>query len=180
MSEEKEEIQTEEKQRIVSFDPKAFDAMLSRVSGSASSGDIHRSLRRRFVNVVIDHRLCRQDTFMAPIKVSLMELDSDQELRALSKLKQYVSQDELAKSEESEELPDSEEAMSSTQALGMVLAREALHSVNGRNLASHEKAFLWEVLGFGGRLVCGMTFVAHGTGMDGDLVGKSIGSVEVG
>jgi hypothetical protein len=162
------------------FDPRAFDAVLARISGSASGGDIHRSLRRRLTNVVIDHGLCREGTFTAPFKLSMMELGSDQELRALTKLGKFTSVTTEDLDVESDELPESEDAVSSGQALGMVLAREAIYSVNDHRLAPHEKALLWEILGFGGRLVCGLTFIAHGTGMDPDLVGKSLNSVEVG
>jgi hypothetical protein len=170
----------------VAFDPKAFDRVLAAVSGTASDGDLHRSLRRRTIDITIEPGLCRPGTFTKPFKLTMIELDSDQELRALTRLGQFVSlpdendeEKEDDESDESDELPDSEEVGGNVQALAMVLAREAIFSVNGRKLARHEKPILWEMLGMGGRTAAGTAFIAHGTGMDGELVKKSIASVAV-
>lgn len=158
--------------------------MLERVSGSASGGDIHRSLRRRLVSIVIEPELCRPETFIKAFKLEMMELDSEQELRALAKLGRFSVPDkgelEPEVSPDGDTLPDGEDAASAGQALAMALAREALFSVNGRKLGAHEKSLLWEILGFGGRLAAGMTFISHGTGLDPELLGKSVASVEIG
>lgn len=164
----------------LAFEPGVFDAVLARVSGSASGGDIHRSLKRRMVSIVIEAELCRPETFSSAFRLELMELDSDQELRALTKLGKFTVPDRGDLEDvENQDLPESEEAASAGQALAMALAREAIYAVNGRKLAPHEKALLWEILGFGGRLAAGMTFISHGTGLDPDLLGKSIASVEI-
>jgi len=169
----------------VKFNPGAFDAALARNSGAASSGDIHRTLRRRFVSLVIEPDLCRPDTFAEPFKLALMELDSDQELRALARLGRFVIPGKDNESDgdgdgDGDELPESEEATQAGQALALALAREAIYSINDRKLAPHEKPIVWEMLGMGGRLAAGTVFIAHGTGMDPDLLGKSIASVEIG
>jgi len=158
----------------LTFDPGAFDAMVARTSSTASEGGEARTLRRRGVKVTVWPEMCRPGAYDQPIQITLLELDSDQELRALRKLGQYGPAPS-----EGNELPTAADATSSGQALSLVLGRASVHAVNGRVLAPHEKDYLWDSLSMPGRLAIGAAFLEHCAGLTGDALGNSLASVEI-
>jgi len=162
----------------VKLDPGAWERMLARISGSASSGQIAPQLRRRTVSVLIYPEMCRPDTFAEPFRIDLQELDSATELRALRAVDTIVTTG--AAEDEEADADEGGKATPAGQSLSMALGRASIRGINGRVLAPHEVSLLWEILAMGGRLVVGMAFMAHCTGIDPDLTKKSLASAEVG
>jgi len=140
---------------VARFNPDALSAFMNRAAPTVSQGGTGQALRRREATVVVDHRLCEPGYFDEPFKLGVHSLNSADELEALK-------------------------AGGTETALGHLLAKKSIRTLNGRPMKSYEVDTLWEVLGTAGRMVVVNTFMAHCTGQDDLLLGKSLASVEVG
>jgi len=120
----------------ITFNAKAFDVFFQRVTTQASEGGAPSTLRRRSVDVIVDHELCRLGTFVAPIKLTLRELDSATELRVLRSLG-AISQPGVDDEE------DDDSADDAGQAMAMGLGKASIYALNGRPLQDFEKDLLW-------------------------------------
>lgn len=136
------------------FSQGAFDAMLERMSGKASEGDLAPKIRRREASIEIDHTMCEPGSFSAPIKIGMSSVSAGDEMDALTKA-------------------------SNDTTIGFELAKAGIRSVNGRKLAKHEVDLLWEVLGFGGRTAVAAAFIESCSGMSEEKLGKSLRTVEI-
>lgn len=141
----------------ISKDVDAFDRVYQKYVTNISDGESDKKLKCRRVAFEIDNNLCMLDTFDKPIEVEMYELNSATELQA-----HRGSQDDL-----------------SIQAMAHVLAKKAIRSVNGHVLLPQEVDMFWEMLSMGGRLVCQTIYLEHCTGIDPELIKKSIASVTI-
>jgi len=138
-----------------SFEPAAFDSFLDRVSSKASDGGRPKSIRRRTATVTIDHRLCEPGMFDEPFNLTVVGLNSADELKAMS-------------------------SATDGQASAFVMAKSSIREFNGRRLKSEDVRVLWEALGTAGRIAVVNAFMNHCTGADSVILGNSLKAVEIG
>ena len=139
------------------FPAGALDDFMNRMSASVGDGpNAAPSMSLRSASVVIEPELCRPGTFKTAVKIGIRELDADTELKTMRDIEG-----------------------SNDKAMAIELGRAAMYSVNGRALAGHEKKIVWEALGMGGRVCVGTAFMEHCAGLDPDMLGKSLASVEL-
>jgi hypothetical protein len=157
----KNEKATLAKSEELKFDPGAFDRFFDKMSTALSSKQIGTDglpmvpeTRKRVASVIIYPEQCALDSFDEPFKLTLRELDSDIELKILSRVEG-----------------------SNEKALAVELGKAAIYSLNGKFLQPDQKELLWKSLNMGGRLVVGTVFVEHCSGMEGDSMEKSRASV---
>lgn len=133
----------------------SFQRFWDKVTVPMSEGGMGGAIRRREVTFTISHELCEPGTFDEDIEVTLEGLNSKDELEALK-------------------------GGSGGEAMGFEMAKKAIKKVGGYVLKSHEKGVFWEALGFSGRMVVANHFMAHCTGADAELLGKSLNGAELG
>jgi hypothetical protein len=139
---------------VVRFDPNAWKKALEIAAPPISAGGTGQALRRREADVVIEHQLCEPGYFTAPFKVGLRALSSDDELAALKQATNEMS-------------------------VGHFMAKRSIVALNDQPLQGHERDLLWEILGSAGRTAVINAFSKHCTGMDGELLGKSLAAITV-
>jgi hypothetical protein len=123
----------------LSFDPRAFEAMMGKFSANASEGGQPKSMPVRKVDVIIDARMCIPGTFDTDIKVRLHSLTANDELAEMENVKGAGS-------------------------LAHRMAKRSIHSCNGRVLKDYEVDMLWNAIGFAGRAELANKFMEHCTG----------------
>jgi hypothetical protein len=149
-----DEVKAEE----LHFDANAFDRVSERVNSTMSDGGMAPALRRRCIYVTIHPEMCIPGTFDKPVRVGMVELNTEREKAVTASV---------------------EKDGSGGAGLSFSLAVESLDSLNGRKLAGHEKSQLWEWIGFGGRSTLAQAFMENCCGFDADLQARSLASVEI-
>lgn len=166
-----------EQEPKLEFSANEVDRIMGRIT--SKHGEDRKELRRRGCSIVIYPEQCLPGSLTVPIKISIQELTSDEEIRAY----RAAGGISVAVGDEAEGLQDpetaAEEASVSQQALSVAFGKESFFAVNGKRLTSDEKRSFWEIFGMTGRLAIGMSYMAHCTGASGGFLNLSLASAEV-
>lgn len=137
----------------------ALDAFMGRISG-----DHEREaapLGRDAIKITIQPHHCRRGAFTEPFEITLVELDTKQEKRALRYSMITVEED------------GDKVSGGSAESLYLGLAFEAIAEFNGVAMTSDEKRQVWEAMKFGTRVSIGLAYNQHiaalGDGTQGEL-----------
>jgi hypothetical protein len=170
-----QENQSTETKEVASteFRSDAFDEMLKRMTGSAAAGTQPKTFRYRQIDVVIPLEGLRPETYDAPIKLTLQELSSEGEMRAFRATGARSEEGGLGAINQPQT-----DAVGSSMMMAHAMAREALHSINGRLLVDdYEKNIVWNSMTTKARVKLAEVFFESGTG--DDVEGKIEGSLVV-
>jgi hypothetical protein len=155
------------------FDPGAFQRVFQKFLAPAGDGTPPPKMRMRTVSVKIWPEVCLPETFTEPFKVNMRELTSQIEIDVMTSIRGT-----RILSDGDDDRQDDSVAFGS--AMGMMMAKASIYGVNGRNLTPDEINWLWDAIGQGGRTIIVQVFTEHCSGVSGDLIARSLASVEIG
>jgi len=165
------ERQKAEKEANPTFAASVVDQIMARASSKEGEST---DLRRRGCTITIFPEQCLPGYLTEPIKVGIVELTSDEELRA------YRASGGVTMQVDADGVPQGgKEVGVPQQALAVAFGREAMRTINGRVLTRDEKNTFWEILGMTGRVAVGLNYMAHCTGAAEGFLERSMASVEV-
>jgi len=149
------------------YAPQLLDGFMQRHTASVGAGGKAPELTKDTVTIVIRPHHCSRGAHPEPFRLTLVELNSRQELIAMRESGMQLGRDGNVKS------------MGGPESMILALGKAAVRDFNGRKMTDDEKLMVWESLKLPARMACGKVYGEHLAGLEVGL-GEILNSVEIG